>query len=223
MATLLLRAAKGTPLTDNEVDANFTNLNNAKVEFVDSGTLRSHISDATGTGQAVFGNDPTINTGIESGTASFNLLNTVAATINAFGAATALTLGAATGTTLINNTLHVKGDVQAFSASDARLKDNIKKIPDALQKVKALNGVTWDWSKKYAEETLSESENSVLSPTMGVIAQDVEKVLPELIRHRDNGYLAVDYPRLVAVLIEAIKELSAKVEVLEVHTLTVGK
>jgi hypothetical protein len=49
----------------------------------------------------------------------------------------------------------------------------------------------------------------------GVIAQDVEKVLPELVRTREDGSLAVDYPKLVALAFAAIKELSEKVKILE--------
>ena len=50
---------------------------------------------------------------------------------------------------------------------------------------------------------------------IGVIAQEVEKIFPEIVETRENGYKAVDYPKLTAVLIESIKELTAKVKDLE--------
>lgn len=215
MSTIVLRSTKGSPLTNTEVDNNFNNLNNDKAQFATSAALRGYLSDATGTGSAVFAISPTINTSLVAGTTSFDLLNAVATTINAFGAATALTLGAMTGTTLVQNTLHCLGDIQAFSTSDARLKDNVVPISNALEKILQLRGVIWTWNPEYRAKKLAESPNAVMSPEIGVIAQEVLPVFPELVTERADGYLAVDYPRLTAVLIEAVKELSTRVFNLE--------
>ena len=76
-----------------------------------SAELAGVISDETGSGALVFGTSPTITTGLLTGSASFNLLNTTATTINFAGAATTLNIGALTGTTTINNNLVVTGDL----------------------------------------------------------------------------------------------------------------
>jgi len=108
----------------------------------------------------------------------------------------------------INNAgvAHFNGDVVAYSSSDERLKDNKKNINNALEKVESLNGVEFDWNDK---QDVYEGHD------IGVIAQEVEKIAPELVSTRDNGYKAVKYEKLVPLLIEAIKELSDKVKALE--------
>ena len=86
--------------------------------------------------------------------------------------------------------------------SDERLKDNIVTIENGLDKVEQLRGVTY---------TRDEREN------IGVIAQEVEKILPEIVltANDEMGTKSVDYSRLTAVLIEAVKDLSARVKELE--------
>ena len=93
--------------------------------------------------------------------------------------------------------------VNVNSTSDINLKKDIEVITDATYLIKQLNGVKFAWKKN--------DEKSV-----GVIAQEVEKVLPELISEKqDTGDKSVNYSGLVGVLIEAVKELSARVEELE--------
>jgi len=109
------------------------------------------------------------------------------------------------GNVLIGGALNVTGDITAFFTSDQRLKDNITPIPDALSKVLSISGNTFDWNEK------SEKEGN----DVGVIAQEVLEVLPEAVTTRENGYLAVRYEKIVPLLIEAIKDLTAKVEDLQ--------
>jgi hypothetical protein len=109
------------------------------------------------------------------------------------------------GTTSINGDLRVSGDITAFYSSDRRLKDNITRIEDPLAKVLSISGNTYNWNENSGKE----------GNDVGVIAQEVLEVLPEAVTTRDNGYLAVDYQRLVPLLIEAVKELSQKVSDLE--------
>ena len=91
-------------------------------------------------------------------------------------------------------------NVTAFS--DERLKDNIETLEDGLDKVEQLRGVTY---------TRDGREN------IGVIAQEIEKILPEIVKTADDemGTKSVDYSRITAVLIEAVKELSVRVKELE--------
>ena len=105
----------------------------------------------------------------------------------------------------INGALTVTGDITAFFTSDQRLKDNIVPIDDPLAKVLSISGNTYNWNEKSGKE----------GNDVGVIAQEVLEVLPEAVTTRDTGYLAVDYQRLVPLLVEAIKELSNKVSALE--------
>lgn len=107
--------------------------------------------------------------------------------------------------------LHVDGDVIAASttvSSDETLKDNIKIYKNALATLEGIKGVSFEWKKDGKKSG-------------GVIAQDVQKVLPELIgtkksiKKEGEETLTVDYNGLVGVLIQAVKELSYKVEKLE--------
>jgi hypothetical protein len=100
----------------------------------------------------------------------------------------------------------VAGDIVAFWTSDKNLKDNIKNIEAPLEKITQLNGVTFDWNNK---QSLHEGSD------VGVIAQDVEKVIPEAVTTRDDGYKAVKYEKIIPLLIESIKELKEKNEALE--------
>jgi len=110
-----------------------------------------------------------------------------------------------TGAT-VSGELQVSGDITAFFSSDERLKDNVTAIDDPLAKVLSLGGYTFDWN----ENTNNEGSDT------GVIAQEIETLgLPGLVTTRDNGYKAVRYEKLVPLLVEAIKELSDKIETLE--------
>ena len=99
------------------------------------------------------------------------------------------------------------GDITAFYTSDARLKTNVTNITSAASKVSQLNGVTFNWNNAAVE--LGKSANVTEA---GVIAQEVQQVLPEAVTERDNGYLAVHYEKLVPLLIEAIKEQQSTID-----------
>ena len=106
--------------------------------------------------------------------------------------------------------LHVDGDViseSTVTASDINLKENVSVIDDAINKVEQLNGVEFNWK--------SSGKKSA-----GVIAQDVMEVLPQAVKEvrglkDDDPYLTVSYDQLTGLLIEAVKELSARVKELE--------
>ena len=116
-----------------------------------------------------------------------------------------------------NGTLHVDGDIIAYSTtiSDARLKDDVVTIENAIDKIKKLRGVEYTWNAGTRKDKRD----------LGLIAQEVEKVLPEIVHEHDmplmdgaednTTYKTVDYEKIVGVLIEGMKELSAKVEELE--------
>ena len=105
-----------------------------------------------------------------------------------------------TGDLTVQGKITATGDITAFS--DIRLKNNITDIEHGLDKVLKLKGVTFD--------RITDGKKSI-----GVIAQDVLEVLPEVVNEEKDGYLSVAYGNIVGVLIEAIKELSNKVDNLE--------
>ena len=114
-----------------------------------------------------------------------------------------------------DNEVRAQGDITAFHSSDRRLKENITPITDALNKVSKINGVEFDWTDEHIEKRGGEDGYFVRKHDVGVIAQEVLEVLPEVVREREDNTLAVDYERMVALLIEAVKDLKKEVEELK--------
>ena len=114
--------------------------------------------------------------------------------------------------------LYVRGDIIAFAAaaSDDKLKTNKINITGALDKVNSLNGFTFEWNE-VADKVLDLGGNP--RRQLGVSAQEVQKVAPEAVKSittdKNDEFLTVKYEKLVPLLIEAVKELSDKVEKLE--------
>ena len=119
---------------------------------------------------------------------------------------------AASGTT---GEIRATNNITAYYSSDRRLKENISNIPNALDKVNQLNGVTFDWTEAYMKQHGGEDGYFVKKNDTGLIAQDVEQVLPEIVRSNKDGYLGVQYDKVVGLLVEAIKELKNEIEFLK--------
>ena len=117
---------------------------------------------------------------------------------------TSLAVGAITPSATTGR-IDASNDIVAFSSSDIRLKNNIKTIDKALDKVNSIQGIEFDWIEK-------EIIHGNKGRDVGVIAQEIEKILPEVVTTRDNGYKAVKYEKIVPILIEAIKDLSRQVD-----------
>ena len=111
--------------------------------------------------------------------------------------------------------LHVAGDIIANSiagSSDSRFKTNILPIENPLQKVLKLRGVTFDWkTKEFPNRMFSENR------AIGFIAQEVEQVIPEVVQTENSteGFKSVQYDKVVALLVEAIKEQQKQIEQLQ--------
>jgi len=118
-------------------------------------------------------------------------------------------IGLGTAASGVAGEVRATGDVTAFYSSDIRLKENIQPIQNALEKVESISGNTYDWKEGF-DEIHSHKGNDV-----GVIAQEIEEILPQIVTNRDNGFKAVQYEKIIPLLIEAIKELSAKIKDLE--------
>ncbi len=117
----------------------------------------------------------------------------------------------ATNDLVINGDLEVTGSF-VYGTSDERLKTNVHRITGALASLEQIRGVTFEWT----EEALKNNEGKQI----GVIAQEVEAMYPELVKTGREGYKAVDYTKLSAVLIEAVKEQQ---QTIEKHEDTIAK
>jgi hypothetical protein len=110
--------------------------------------------------------------------------------------------------------IRATNNVTAYYSSDARLKENVHPIQNALGIVSAVGGKTFDWTDAYVAEHGGADGYFVRKSDFGVIAQDVQAVFPVAVRERGDGTLAVDYEKLVAVAFQAIAELRAEVDAL---------
>jgi len=183
-----------------------------------SSQLLGVISDETGSGALVFATSPTLVTPDlgtpsavvltnASGTAN-NLTANIANFINvtddtttnatrypifANGTSGTITEQVSSSKLFFNPSTGLLTSTDYNSSSDKRLKTNIKPVENALDKINALRGVSFDWKEGGAK-------------AIGLIAQEAEKVIPEIVSQDENGYLGIKYNNLIGVLIEAIKE-----------------
>ena len=145
--------------------------------------------------------------GVVSGSSQITLSSTTGGGTSANVQFGSLGIGmAASGT---SGRIDATNDIVAYSSSDRRFKDNIKPIENALDKINQIGGYEFDWNEE------NKIEHGYEGHDLGVIAQEIEAIAPELVQTRENGYKAVKYDKLVSVLIQAVKELSAKVSELE--------
>ncbi len=184
---------------NNEIDTTTGNL------ILDSAGGTVEVTDNLTVSGVVNIDDTTQSTSTSTGSLIVDGGVGIAKNLNVGGNLTVTGTTDLNGDTDIDGDLCVTGDITAFCTSDQRLKDNITPIDDPLAKVLSISGNTYDWNEKSNKE----------GHDVGVIAQEVLEVLPEAVTTRDNGYLAVDYQKIVPLLVEAVKELSAKVKDLE--------
>ena len=115
---------------------------------------------------------------------------------------------AGSGFSTSNELFRIRGNGNATLAgtltqnSDATLKKNIEQINDAGALLAQLHGYRYQWK----------DENADTDKQLGLLAQEVQKVLPELVKESHDGKLGVNYSGMVPVLLEAIKELKAEIE-----------
>ncbi len=121
------------------------------------------------------------------------------------------------GTLIPTVRLQVNGDIIANSiagSSDIRFKKNIRTVENALDKVKSLRGVYFNWNKDAFPD-----RNFGAQDELGFIAQEVEKVVPEIVTKENtkDEYRSVKYDKLVALLVEAIKEQQKQIDSLKIE------
>jgi len=221
MALLTLRSVKGTPLTNNEVDTNFTNLNtdigsiqssistiNSDISAIESQigvNISETIADVVG-GMVSSNSESGITVTYQDGdnTLDFDVADwSLTIDGDASGTATITNLGNTTLTldiTTITGDVVVGGDVSAAnfnSTSDVALKKNLSVIESPIEKLSKLNGYTFNWKQNDQE-------------AIGIVAQEIEKVFPQMVVTGQDGIKRVSYDSLIPVLLEAIKELAKR-------------
>ena len=100
-------------------------------------------------------------------------------------------------------------NITAYYSSDISLKDNLRPIENALFKVNQIAGYEFDWNEKSHQIQQDKGHD------VGLVAQEEEKVLPEVIQIREDGIKAIAYEKVVPLLVQSIKELTKRVEELE--------
>jgi hypothetical protein len=172
-------------------------------------------SNVAGTGISVSGATGAVtisNTGVTSAVAGtgVSVSGATGAVTISIGQSVATSASPTFAGLTINGSITATGDITAFFTSDKRYKDNVEVIPNALDKVKKLNGVTWEWNDLVDDVTKQ-------SPNTGLIAQEVQEVLPQVVKERGDGYLGLDYSKMMGLLVEAIKEQQLQIENLKIE------
>ena len=187
----------------------------------------ANTADLSVTNSAVFstGANTTVSFGDGDGRATITFANAVFdstfgpanTNINDIGSAalswrtgyfdTSLVVGntSANTTAVLADNIYARDDLVASYSSDENLKDNIVVLDEALNRVESISGYSFDWNSKvgdYREGT----------PDYGVLAQEIENILPNAVTTNGRGYKTVSYNAVIPLLVEAIKELSAKVD-----------
>lgn len=109
-----------------------------------------------------------------------------------------------------NGDFEAKGDIIGFSISDERLKTDITRIDNALEKLCKLDGILYNWNQRARELGKLEANRQT-----GLLANQVHDVLPEATQEKENGFLAINYEKVLGLVVEAIKELKEEVSLLK--------
>ena len=127
-------------------------------------------------------------------------------------------LGVGTAGSTSAGEIRATDNITAYYSSDRKFKEDIREIPDALNKVNFIGGKLFNWTDDYIKDHGGEDGYFVQKEDFGVIAQDVEAVFPIATRKKIDGTLAVDYEKLCALAFAAIKEL--KEDTMKIDSMT---
>jgi hypothetical protein len=105
----------------------------------------------------------------------------------------------------VTGEIRATNEITAYYGSDVRLKENIQPIENPLEMISQIRGVYYDWTDEHIARRGGEDGYFVRKHDVGVIAQEIEAVLPEVVATRDDGFKAVKYEKIVPLLIEVVK------------------
>lgn len=166
-----------------------------------SATIHYPLIATTTSGDLSSANVSTTKMTFQPSTGKLNLLGAQVSNSNSTGTLTV------TGGVGVTGAMYVGGEIVAYAASDIKLKENISKIDNSLEKLLKISGYQYHWNK-IAQEMYP--ERTTLD--VGVLAQEVKEIIPSAVVEREDGYLAVKYDKLIPLLIEAVKALKAEIE-----------
>jgi hypothetical protein len=192
-ANRTLNVIGGDGITANANDIAITAAQTTITSLINSSLTK--IGTATDQEYVTFGTSNEVNTHIN---------NTERLSVTAVGVE--ITGHVSASGNITGSIIEASGDVIAFGSSDRRLKDNITPIENPLEKMDKIGGYTFVWN---------DNQSTYTGKDVGVVAQEIEEILPELVTTRATGYKAVKYEKIVPLLIESIKELQKKVQKIE--------
>ena len=156
------------------------------------------------------------NVTVNSTSATVSTNATVYSTITPTTITTATgSLGVGTAASGNQGEIRASNNITAYYTSDARLKQDVNPISDPLSKIMLITGVNFNWTDQFIADSGGVDGYFVRREDVGVIAQEIQSILPEAVAQRGDGFLAVRYEKIIPLLIEAIKELKVKVDTLE--------
>ena len=165
------------------------------------------VGGGIGAGGNIYNGGNIVSSGNGSFTGTMTVSSSTASSSYTSGALTVAGGVGINGALYVNSTINCGNDITAWYSSDENLKTNITPIENALDKIDAIGGYMFDWNEAglalYPDRT---------GRDIGVIAQKVQAQIPQLVTVRDNGYLAVNYEKLSALLMQGIVELRAEVK-----------
>ena len=183
-------------ILDADGNTSITADTNNQIDFRLGGTDRVKFTEST--------ISPVTDSQIDLGTSSLAFND---AFIDSIGIGTA-----ASGTV---GEIRASNNITAYYSSDIGLKENLNPIENSIEKIQAISGYNFDWKDEVIKERGGEDDYFVRKSDVGVVAQEIEAILPEACATRPDGTKAVRYEQLVPLLIEGIKELKAEIEELK--------
>jgi hypothetical protein len=191
----------------------------ANLTFNSATSLLTVTGIVSATGNVQAGNVRTVGLMSATGNVTGGNITTaglITATGNITGANAQVTsLGVGTPGSGTTGEIRATNNITAFYSSDAKYKENVAPIANAVAIASAIGGKTFDWTEQYVSEHGGEDGYFIRKGDFGVIAQDVQNVFPQAVRTRPDGSLAVDYAKLSALALAAIAELSNEIEKLK--------
>jgi hypothetical protein len=115
--------------------------------------------------------------------------------------------GLGVGTSPVSGEIRAVGNIIGYATSDSALKTNLRRIESPLDKLKEIHGYSFEWTQEELDRRGGVDPVFVRKSDIGLIAQEVEKVQPEAVAIRPDGYKAVRYELLIPLLLECIHEL----------------